>query len=530
MSTEVQTVSQVLVAYPPKKWYHDWQALRLYLVLFPGVLFVSGTVGYDGSMLNGLQSLDTFKEFFHPTTAVTGLLNSSYGLGSILSFPFAPLIASRYGRRQVVIVNSFIMFVGAALQGSAKNVGMFCVARILFGFAATTSTNSAPAYVAELAHPRDRRFITALYNGTYYIGAIMAAWITYGTFPLTTTYGWRIPSYLQGAVALINLVFVLFVPESPRYLIARGRHEEAHRLLARIHGDGDDDLNNPLVKAELAEITHHIEAELNAYGGSVWNEFFTQPVHRKRLFLLAFIGQGMNWSGNGIVSYYLSKVLTVVGVTEQGDQTKINGILQVVSFVTCLVASWVATWSRRRTQFMVSIATMFFSFLAVTIANSVVAKDENNRHASVSVIVFVFLFMCGYNWAFNPLAYAYPVEFLPYNIRTIGVSWLSLWCMGVGFANTWVNPVGLDSIGWKYYIVYVVWLPVEFAVVYLTFPETKGYALEEVSAILDNDRFFNFRHGKIVEKRVQVTAVSQHESSDLENSKTASISVTEKVV
>ena len=102
--------------------------------------------------------------------------------------------------------------------------------------------------------------------------------------------------------------------------------------------------------------------------------------------------------------------------------------------------------------------------------------------------------MCGYNWAFNPLAIAYPVEFLPYNVRTVGLSWLMLWCTVVGFANTWVNPVGLDTINWRYYIAYVVWLVFEFIVVFLTFPETLGYALEEVSAILDNDRFFSFKY------------------------------------
>ena len=213
---------------------------------------------------------------------------------------------------------------------------MFCVARIFFGFAATIGGNSAPAYVAELSHPRDRKFITAIYNGTYYVGAIMAAWITYGTFPIPSTCGWRIPGYLQAAVALINLVFVLFVPESPRYLVAKGRQEEAHDLLAKVHGNGDR--NDPLVLAEMQEISHYIKIEIETYGSS-WREFFTQKIHRKRLFLLAFIGQGMNWSGNGIVSYYLSKVLTVVGVTTQCDQTKINGILQIVSLATCFIAS-----------------------------------------------------------------------------------------------------------------------------------------------------------------------------------------------
>ncbi|KAK7419193.1 hypothetical protein QQZ08_010961 [Neonectria magnoliae] len=383
------------------------------------------------------------------------------------------------------------MFAAAALQGAAQNLGMFCTARILFGFAATTSGNAAPVLIAELTHPRDRKFTTALYNGTYYLGAITAAWVTYGTFRIQSTYGWRIPSYLQGVVAMINFVFVFFCPESPRYLIAKNRQEEALEILAAAHGNGNP--KDLLVQAELSEIITAIKLETDDIESS-WREFFTQPVHRKRLFLLAFIGIAMNWSGNGLVSYYLARVLTVVGVTSEDSQTKINGVLQIVSFVTCLFASWAASWVRRRTQFLTSITVMFSSFLSVTIANSVVAKNPDNKSASVAVIFFIFLFMCGYNWAFNPLVYAYPVEFLPYNIRIIGMSWLMLFCTLAGFFNTWVNPVGLETISWKYYIVYVVWLAVEFIIVFLTFPETLGFALEEVSEILDNDKFLSFRH------------------------------------
>ncbi|KAL5338365.1 hypothetical protein BJX70DRAFT_398696 [Aspergillus crustosus] len=124
---------------------------------------------------------------------------------------------------------------------------------------------------------------------------------------------------------------------------------------------------------------------------------------------------------------------------------------------------------------------MFISFLSVTVANSITSRDEGHKAASVAAIFFIFLFMCGYNWAFNALSFAYPVEFLPYSVRVLGVGFLKLFCNLAGFFNTCVNPVGLYSIGWRYYIVYVVWLSVEFLIVYFTFPETLGYALEEVA-------------------------------------------------
>ena len=365
---------------------------------------------------------------FHPDTSITGLINSAYWIGSVFAFPFSPVIANRWGRKRTVVVTSMVLFIGAALQGAAQNceliyystynvqcrcrlttmtVAMFCIARILLGFGSTICGSSAPVLIAELCHPRDRKFVTSLYSGTYYVGAIMAAWVTYGTSALSTTYAWRIPSYLQGTVALVNFAFIFLVPESPRFLVAHERWDEAHGVLATAHSNGD--YNNPLVLAELQEISQHIKLETDNYGSS-WKEFFTERAHRKRLFLLAFIGTAMNWSGNSLISYYLSRVLSVVGVTSQKSQTEINGILQIVSFVTCLVASWVSTWAARRTQFLTSVAVMLSSLLSLTIASSVVASNAANKSASTAVIFFAFLFMCGYNWAFNPLAYAYPVE------------------------------------------------------------------------------------------------------------------------
>ncbi|KAL4960086.1 uncharacterized protein BDV14DRAFT_205015 [Aspergillus stella-maris] len=226
-------------------------------------------------MLNGLQALTTFKDFIHPTVAIAGLINSSYWVGSIVAFPIAPAIANKWGRRWAIILASLVMFVAAVVQRAAQNVGMFAVARILFGLSASTVGNCGPVLVAELAHLRDREFLTALYNGLYYVGAIMAAWVTYGTFPLASTYGWRIPSYLQGAVAQINFSFIIWCQESLRFLIAQGRRDEAHAILAIAHSNGD--LHDPVVLAEMEEIS--LALQRKTINKSSWSEFFTSPIY-----------------------------------------------------------------------------------------------------------------------------------------------------------------------------------------------------------------------------------------------------------
>ncbi|CAK7228846.1 hypothetical protein SCUCBS95973_007019 [Sporothrix curviconia] len=480
------TVAEVLVTRPALPLYKDWGALKLYAVLFPGVLLVSSTVGFEGSLMNGIQSLTTWNTFFHPSTTITGLINSTYWLGATLAYPFAQLIGDRYGRKSVIYVSAAVSIIGTVLQTASQNVATFVVARIFFGFCAILGGNSAAVLVAESVHPRDRKVVTSLYNSSYYIGAILAAWTTYGTGKnIDNGWAWRLPSLLQGILMLINIVFLPFVPESPRWLVAQGRHDDALSTLASAHGNGD--ANDALVQAEFHEIRESIE--LQSAVRSPWKTMWNGSANRKRLFLLFYIGLCLNLSGNGLVSYYLSKVLDAVGVTSEDEQTLINGILSIVSWVTCLVAAWASHYLGRRVQFLMSATTMFGSFIAVTVADATIIKDPANKGASYAVIFFVFLFMCGYNWAFNPLAYAYPAEILPYNLRLVGMSTVLFACTLAGYFNQWVNPVGLANITWRYYIVYVAWLFVEIVVIYFTFPETLGFALEEIAPLLEGDTF-----------------------------------------
>lgn len=100
-------------------------------------------------------------------------------------------------------------------------------------------------------------------GNSWYLGSIAAAWITYGTRNIPSTWSWRLPSLLQMAPSLIQLSAIWFLPESPRWLIANGRGDEAMTALAKYHGDGEE---SELVKLEYAEIQLAIEYEKGEFG------------------------------------------------------------------------------------------------------------------------------------------------------------------------------------------------------------------------------------------------------------------------
>jgi MFS family permease len=163
-------------------------------------------------------------------------------------------------------------------------------------------------------------------NLSQYVGAIIAAGTTLGTFSIPNDWSWRIPSIVQIAPSLLQLTFIWFVPESPRWLLSKDRDEEAFEILVKYHAEGDR--NDPFVNAEFVEIQTQVRREVEN-SQRKWVELFQTPGNRKRTLIAACVGLFSQWSGNGLVSYYLAKVLLTVNIRDKRTQNIINLALTV---------------------------------------------------------------------------------------------------------------------------------------------------------------------------------------------------------
>lgn len=155
----------------------------------------------------------------------------------------------------------------AIMQGAAQNMATFILSRFFIGFGVEFLIMPAPVLITEVAYPTHRGKFTAFYNSFFYLGAIVASWVTFGTFPMAqSSWAWRIPSLLQIFFPLIQLVGIHFVPESPRWLISKGRHDEARAMLVKYHAAGDE--HSPLVDFQMREMIASINeaAEANTVG------------------------------------------------------------------------------------------------------------------------------------------------------------------------------------------------------------------------------------------------------------------------
>ncbi|KAG4418078.1 hypothetical protein IFR04_008815 [Cadophora malorum] len=469
--------------FPRITWYKEPGIRGLYVLLMLAVL-TSATNGYDGSMMNGLQALTEWQKSFNdPGPSTRGLLNAIMSVGSIVALPITPYIADIAGRRAGVMTGCIIMIIGVVLQSIGVNISMFIAARFLIGFGVAIAHGAAPLLIAELVHPQHRAIFTTIYNSTWYLGSIVAAWLTYGTNKIPSAWSWRVPSMVQAAPSIIQLIAIWLVPESPRYLIARGHNEKALNVLAKAHAHGNVD--DELVQIEYHEIRETLTLE-KEFEGNGWLQLFKTKGNRHRLVILISLGFFSQWSGNGLVSYYINDVLEGIGIESSKTKLEINGILQIVNFAVALGMCFMIDKFGRRPLFLLATGGMLGSFCVWTICAARYAQTQIDAAAHAE-IAFIFIYYVFYNCAWSGLLVGYAVEILPYKLRAKGLTLMFLAVDLSLFFNSYVNPVALDALKWKYYIVYDVWLAFELLIVYLFYIETQNTALEEIVKFFDGE-------------------------------------------
>lgn len=346
--------------------------------------------------MNGLLAMDQWTSYFDdPAGAWLGFINAVYWLGTGITYPIAAWVANKYGRKLGVWFGYGFVLLGAILQAAAHNSATFVMARFFVGVASAWFGNCVPLLINEIAYPSHRGIANALFMSGYYVGAIVAAWTVFGTRTIETAWSWRIPSALQIMLPLIALPGFMMSPQSPRWLISVDRSAEASDVMTTYHTGGDKD--SELMNYQLLEITTTLQAE-SAEGEAGYLDLVKTPGNRWRLFISISLGIFAQWSGNGVVSYYLALVLDTAGVTEVKDQLLISACLQIWNLFFSAGAGFSVDRFGRRPLFLLSAATMAISYAVVTGLSGSFA-ETGNKATGIAVIPFLFLFFAGYDIA-----------------------------------------------------------------------------------------------------------------------------------
>lgn len=312
------------------------------------------------------------------------------------------------------------------------------------------------------------------------IGTLIASGVCYGTQSIASTWAWRIPSLLQAAPSVFAILILFFVPESPRWLISRDRHDEALEILTIVNGGNEAD-----TQVQYREIYDTITFERHR-NLSVLQALSTKP-NRRRLLITSTFSIIVMLPGTNIVTFYFGDMMSGAGIEDPNTQLQINIILTSWTLVVAVAASWFTDKIGRKTLCAVSmlgqIVTLFLlGGLTKLYGNS---TDNGGIYGTLSMI---FLYNAAYAYGITPLTVLYPPEVLSFEIRAVGMSIYTLTTKLCGLFVAMVIPFGLDAIGYQFYFVNACFDILLILFVIFVWVETRGLTLEEVDRLFDGDK------------------------------------------
>lgn len=342
-------------------------------------------------MTSGLAALPAFRNTFHVGTSGSGIgvIVSALSIGSAAGALFQWL-SDVIGRRGVTFLGNVIMIVGVVLQAVAPDVACFVVGRITVGVGATLTSAVGPLYMSEIAPSCYRGMLVGVYVSCFFIGCIAMACALLGGSYISGNWSWRMPILLQlVSSGLVVLLVYLITPESPRFLVARGKVDEAREVIAKYHTTSER-IDDPIVTAEIQQI----QESLSRIDNKPWDfrTFWNNRAGKRRLWIIFLYSFFQNWNGSSLLSAYLPAVLDLVNITNSHQQLGINLGLSVLGFVSILGGSTFVDKFRRRFLLLGSLMLYIFFFVLMAVFSGLFSNGIAQYAMGILIVIVIYLF------------------------------------------------------------------------------------------------------------------------------------------
>ncbi|MGA2777167.1 MAG: sugar porter family MFS transporter [Steroidobacteraceae bacterium] len=448
-----------------------------------GVATIGGFMfGYDSGVINGTQ--DGLKNTFHLNEAWLGVTVSALLPGCAVGAFLAGRLADVWGRRRVMVAAAALFILSALASGAAGSALMMIVARFAAGVGVGAASVLSPAYISEVtpAHMRGRLsslqqvMIIAGLTGAFLANYFLAhsAGRSTEVFWMGVP-AWRWMFWMQIAPASVFLLTLLLIPESPRYLVARGRDEEARSVLTRLFGAAQ-------AAAKVGEIRGSLAADHTPRLGDLIDRT------TGRLRPIVWVGVGLatfqQLVGINVVFYYGAVLWQAVGFSE-ADSLKINILSGTLSIAACLVAIFLIDRIGRKPLLLIGSIGMAATLGILTIAFATGDLTNNTLHLAphigVLALISANLYVVFFNLSWGPVMWVMLGEMFPNQIRGSGLAvsgaaqWSANFLISVSF------PVLAKSIGLP--ITYGFYAACAFVSIFFVLKmvhETRGTELEDM--------------------------------------------------
>ncbi len=454
------------------------------VILITGAAALGGFLfGFDTAVING--AVAALQNHFNASSAMTGFAVSSALLGSALGAFIAGPIADRLGRTKTMIIASVLFTISAIGSGLPFTIWDFIFWRALGGIAVGMASVLAPAYIAEVAPAHLRGRLGSLQQLAIVVGIFVALLCDYfialgaggsaeGSFWFGAT-AWRWMFWSEIPPAVLYGVAALMIPESPRYLVAQGRHQEAANVLARVEGGDVHSKVEEIRQTVLTERKPQFSDLLSRSGG---------------LLPIVWIGMGLSilqqFVGINVIFYYSSILWRAVGFSER-NSLLITVITSVVNIVTTFIAiATVDKFGRKPLLLLGSIGmTLTLGTLAVVFGNAAIDPTTGNPTlpglSGIIALAAANLYVVFFGFSWGPIVWVLLGEMFNNKIRAAALSVAAAIQWIANFAVSTTFPPLLKTFGLgAAYGLYTLAAAISIFFVALLVRETKGKELEQM--------------------------------------------------
>lgn len=427
-----------------------------------------------------IDTVNTQGEQASSNSTIQGLVNATLQLGALVGALSCSLIGDKLGRRRSIFLASVIATIGQILQCTSFSLPQLIVGRVILGLGVGQLNVTVPVWETEssAAEKRGRKVITA---GIFIcVGFLSSAWINFGCSKISyPPLQWRIPLAIPTLCSILVCFTIFTLPESPRWLVQDHQITNAKEALARLNGVSSNDRH---VEYEISRIEHALESAPTAS----MMDIFSNDAKSSRLgyrFILCIVIQSMQQlCGGNLISIYTKKIFES-NLHLSGDiPTIIAACALTWKFLSSFIAYAAVDRLGRRQIFLISGGGMCMCMILLSAMTSL---PSSNKAASIVSGVMIFVFNTFYPIGFLGGNFLYCAEVAPARLRvamsSISIANHWLW----NFIFTMITPVAMETIGWKFWLVFVCTCACIPLVIVPFYPETKNRNLELI------DRVFN---------------------------------------
>ncbi|OAL34963.1 hypothetical protein AYO20_05678 [Fonsecaea nubica] len=475
-------------------------AKLVFIVVF--ICFGSASFGFSNSVIGSTlgqpsflhaMGLDTAKNANDLVAAVLAV----FFVGGVFGAFTHALLADRYGRKVSASVASVIMIVASAVCTGANSMGLYIAFRFFCGWAAYQFLCTIPTWVTEITPPSHRGVLGNIIAVNIGVGYVIASFGGVGFYFVTGDSQWRGITGLQMLFPSLLLGAMYWLPESPRYLIAKDRHEEALSILKTLHSSASQ--SDHFAEMEFYQIRKQIEWD-NAHK-MTYVQIFKHRTMRKRAFITICLTWCMVGSGVLVINNYGTAIYSALGYNELDTLLFLGGWVTIVMLAPLLSMTFVDRVSR--TWLLASGFFLCMCTLIVEAALQATYLGTTNSSGLAGGVAMTYLYVFFYVVCLDGPMFFYIGEIWPSQVRVQGFA------IGIAAQNlsniVWSSaaPAAFANIGWKYYIFFILQAFIGGVAVLMYFPNTLKKPLEEIAALFGDVEEVVVFQGELDESRFE---------------------------